>query len=87
MVHFKINAPPAVTEDVKELAADVGEDAVAELEEAKEGQQTTLVGRFGVESQVSVGETAEVAVDTRALHFFDPESGLGIYDEMKGDTQ
>jgi multiple sugar transport system ATP-binding protein len=87
MVHFKINAPPAVTEDVKELAADVGEDAVAELEEAKEGQQTTLVGRFGVESKVSVGETAEVAVDTRALHFFDPESGFGIYDEMKGATQ
>jgi multiple sugar transport system ATP-binding protein len=87
VVHFKINAPPAVTEDVKELAADVGEDALAELEEAKEGQQTTLVGRFGVESKVSAGETAEVAVDTRALHFFDPESGFGIYDEMKGATQ
>jgi len=87
VVHFKINASPAVTEDVKELAADVGEDALAELEEAKEGQQTTLVGRFGVESKVSAGETAEVAVDTRALHFFDPESGFGIYDEMKGATQ
>jgi multiple sugar transport system ATP-binding protein len=87
MVHFKVNVPPAVTEDVKELAADVGEDAVAELEEAREGQQTTLVGRFAVESRVREGETAEVAVDTRALHFFDPDSGLGIYDETKGATQ
>jgi multiple sugar transport system ATP-binding protein len=87
MVHFKVNVPPAVTEDVKELAADVGEDAVAELEEAREGQQTTLVGRFAVESRVRERETAEVAVDTRALHFFDPDSGLGIYDETKGATQ
>jgi multiple sugar transport system ATP-binding protein len=87
MVHFKVDAPPAVTEDVKELAADVGEDAVAELEEAREGQQTILVGRFAVESRVRAGETAEAAVDTRALHFFDPDSGLGIYDETKGATQ
>jgi multiple sugar transport system ATP-binding protein len=87
MVHFKIDAPPAVTEDVKELAADVGEDAVAELEEAREGQQTILVGRFAVESRVRSGETVEAAVDTRALHFFDPDSGLGIYDETKGATQ
>ena len=86
MVHFKVDAPPAMTEEVKELAADVGADAVAELE-ASQGQHTTLVGRFGVESRVNDGETAEVAVDTRALHFFDPESGLGIYDETKGATQ
>jgi hypothetical protein len=26
------------------------------------------------------GETATVAVDTRRIHFFDPESGLAIYD-------
>jgi hypothetical protein len=28
----------------------------------------------------------EVAVDSRALHFFDPETGMGIYDgtEEKG---
>jgi multiple sugar transport system ATP-binding protein len=87
MVHFKINAPPALTEEVKELAADVGEVAVSGLEDARAEQQTTLVGRFGVESRVKDGETAEVAVDTRALHFFDPESGLGIYDEPKGATQ
>ena len=87
MVHFKINAPPALTEEVKELAADVGEVAVTGLEDARAEQQTTLVGRFEVESRVKAGETTEVAVDTRALHFFDPESGLGIYDEPKGATQ
>jgi multiple sugar transport system ATP-binding protein len=87
MVHFKINAPPALTEDVKELAADVGDDAIAELEEASAEQQMNMVGRFAVESRVREGETAEVAVDTRALHFFDPDSGIGIYDERKGATQ
>jgi multiple sugar transport system ATP-binding protein len=87
MVHFKVNAPPALTEDIKELAADVGEDVVAELEEASAEQQTMMVGRFSVESRVREGETSEVAVDTRALHFFDPDSGQGIYDETKGATQ
>jgi multiple sugar transport system ATP-binding protein len=84
MVHFTVDAPPALTEDVKELAADVGEDAVSNLEEAGAQQQTTVVGRFSADSRVDVGETTEVAVDVRGLHFFDPETGLGIYDETKG---
>jgi multiple sugar transport system ATP-binding protein len=79
MVHFTVDAPPALTEDVRELAQDIGDERA--VQEAAEGtQQTTMVGRFGARSGVRVGETAEVAVDTRALHFFDPESGLGIYD-------
>jgi multiple sugar transport system ATP-binding protein len=79
MVHFTIDAPPAITEDVRELAQDIGDErAVQEASEAP--GQTTMVGRFGARSKVRVGETAEVCVDTRSLHFFDPETGLGIYD-------
>jgi multiple sugar transport system ATP-binding protein len=78
MVHFSIDATPALTEDVRELARDVGDDRT--VQQAEEGGGATLVGRFGARSRVRVDETVDVAVDTRALHFFDPESGLGIYD-------
>jgi multiple sugar transport system ATP-binding protein len=87
MVHFTVDARPALTEDVRELARDVGDDRI--LQEEEEAGETTMVGRFGARSRVQVDETAEVAVDTRALHFFEPESGLGIYGETtnsgKGD--
>jgi multiple sugar transport system ATP-binding protein len=84
MAHFTVDAPPALTEDVRELAQDVGDERAVEQHE--DAQHTTMVGRFGARSQVKQGETAEVCVDTRALHFFDPETGLGIYDDKeKGD--
>jgi multiple sugar transport system ATP-binding protein len=84
MVHFTINARPALTDDVRELAADTGDErAVQELDKGG-AEQATMVGRFGARSRVRVGEAAEVAVDTRALHFFDPDTGLGIYDQSKG---
>jgi multiple sugar transport system ATP-binding protein len=73
MVHFTIDARPALTEDVRELARDVGE-------EVEESATATMVGRFGPRTSVREGGTAEVAVDTRALHFFDPDTGAGIYD-------
>jgi multiple sugar transport system ATP-binding protein len=84
MVHFTVDAPPALTEDVRELAKDAGDERAVQDEGARE---TTMVGRFGARSSVRAGETAEVAVDTRALHFFEPDSGLGIYDsEGKGGS-
>jgi multiple sugar transport system ATP-binding protein len=80
MAHFVVDAPPALTDDVQELREDVGDArAVGDLEPGGAGG-ATMVGRFGARSRVREGEIAEVAVDTRALHFFDAETGLGIYD-------
>jgi multiple sugar transport system ATP-binding protein len=80
LVHFTVEAKPAVTEDVRELARDVGDESAVEAR--AEDTHTTLVGRFGPRSQVRVGDVMEVAVDTRSLHFFDPESGIAIYKEQ-----
>jgi multiple sugar transport system ATP-binding protein len=76
LIHFAIDAPPAFTADVKELAEDVGDDRA---EAHARTRSAVLVGRFGARSRLKSGELAEVAVDTRQLHFFDAETGLGIY--------
>jgi multiple sugar transport system ATP-binding protein len=79
IVYVQTDAKPAVTEDVKELARDAGalEPAAAAL---AEGDGAAIIGRFGARSKARPGETAEIAVDVDGLHFFDPETGLGIYD-------
>jgi multiple sugar transport system ATP-binding protein len=86
MVHFRVNAAPALTEEVQELAEDAGTTA-----EALGGGRSSsvVVGRFDPDSKVREGQTADIAVDTRALHFFDTETGTAIYDdptEPKGAT-
>jgi multiple sugar transport system ATP-binding protein len=82
MIHLEVDAPAAVTDEVRELAEDVGGEAPAQ-----DRPQTTVVGRFSARSQVRQGAAVEVAVDTANLHFFDPGTGLGIYaDEAKGAT-
>jgi multiple sugar transport system ATP-binding protein len=83
MVHFRTDATQAVTDETRELQKDVG---APEAPTAVDSSGATLVGRFGARSAVGEGKSVEVAVDTRALHFFDPETGLGIYeaDTTKG---
>jgi multiple sugar transport system ATP-binding protein len=77
MIHVDVEARQAVTDAVRELAADAGADA----DELDAGENATIVGRFDAHSRVRTGERVEIAVDTRSLHFFDPETGLGIYDD------
>ena len=78
-VHFTIAAAQAVSEHVRELAEDVGDDrAVGQLAAGLEPNEGSLVGRFSPRTRVREGEALEVVVDQRTLHFFDPETGLAI---------
>jgi multiple sugar transport system ATP-binding protein len=80
MVHFAVEAPPAITDEVRELARDAGTEGMGTPSQ-EEGNRTIMVGRFGARSKATKGEPIKVAVDTRSLHFFEPETGLGIYDD------
>jgi len=79
VAHFEVDAPPALTEDVRELARDVGQEATVAA--ASEPSKTMMVGRFGPRSRVRTGDVVDVAVDLRTVHAFDYETGLGIYNE------
>jgi len=79
LMHFSVAATPAITDDLRELAEDVGDDRAGQLGGARP-DSAQLVGRFSPESRVREGDEIEVAIDARSLHFFDAESGLAIYD-------
>ncbi|MGN6798405.1 MAG: ABC transporter ATP-binding protein, partial [Gaiellaceae bacterium] len=79
MAHFAIKGAHAETDETRELAQDAGAGDEGSQVGVREGE-AVIVGRFGARSRVAQGESVEAVVDTRALHFFDPESGIGIYD-------
>jgi multiple sugar transport system ATP-binding protein len=84
VAHFTVDAPPALTEDVRELARDVGQESAVRQSAAEGENETVMVGRFGPRSRIASGQTIDVAVETGALHFFDLETGLGIYGHESG---
>jgi multiple sugar transport system ATP-binding protein len=76
MVHFTVDgAQPPSADEVRELESDTGADS-----DVLATDDALFVGRFGAKAHVTEGHAVEVAVDTTALHFFDPDTGLGIYD-------
>jgi multiple sugar transport system ATP-binding protein len=76
-VHFGSGGRPVRGEDV---AAAIGEEAIEATQEQIKGKGSLFVARVGRTSRVREGEQVELLVTTRRLHFFDPETGLGIYD-------
>jgi multiple sugar transport system ATP-binding protein len=79
LLHFDLDTPVVLTEDVKELAADAGEE-VENLEQRAEQGTSHFVAEVDPKSSVASGEMADLVIDATQVHFFDPETGLGIYD-------
>jgi multiple sugar transport system ATP-binding protein len=72
LVYFATEATRVVSSAV---AADAGEDAEVQLGGDDEGEPTThLVARVSPRTRIAVGNEIELAVDTRRLYFFDPET-------------
>jgi multiple sugar transport system ATP-binding protein len=66
MVHFQLDAPTVDSGDP---------DAVEEA-----GVTANTVGRFHPRSRARIGDTAEIAVTTENMHFFDRDTRLAIWD-------
>jgi multiple sugar transport system ATP-binding protein len=80
-IHFTARGVElADTEAIADLPRDTGTAGV----NADAG--ATLVGRFSAHSEVREGAAFDAVVDTGALHFFDPETGLGIYGPDEKET-
>jgi multiple sugar transport system ATP-binding protein len=84
LVHFMIQAPTVTTEDAKELAGDVGQEALEAVERSAEAGESRFLARLNPRTGARKGEPVELVVDVHRLHFFDPETGLGIYGGESG---
>ncbi len=78
LVHFKVAARQAATEDVRELVEDVGDDRALQQLSGSAPTEAQLVGRFDARTAIREGDAIDVAVNARALHFFDAATGHAI---------
>ncbi|MDX6427028.1 MAG: multiple sugar transport system ATP-binding protein, partial [Gaiellaceae bacterium] len=83
MAHFAIKGAHAETDETRELAQDIGGESTEQPIGVAENE-AVIVGRFGARSRIKQGEEVTAVVDTRALHFFDPQTGNGIYSSTEG---
>ena len=75
-VHFSVQASPVKLKEVEEA---VGAEAVAALGERVRHEGIPFIARAGRGSGAREGRRIDLVVNADRLHFFDPETGLGIY--------
>jgi multiple sugar transport system ATP-binding protein len=76
LIHFGIGAAPVRGEDV---AAAVGKEALEATAVQAREKGNVFVARIDRETRAAERERIELAVYTKRLHFFDPETSRGIY--------
>ncbi|CAN5128158.1 sn-glycerol-3-phosphate ABC transporter ATP-binding protein UgpC [soil metagenome] len=79
-VHFAVDAPRVLTEDTRELAQDLGVEAVLDLEKSAAETSATFVARVNPRTAARKGTELRLVVDTTRMHFFDPTTGAVIRD-------
>jgi multiple sugar transport system ATP-binding protein len=82
-VHFSVPAEAVTSKEVVEaLVSEAPEDAEARLAaERARGAGVSFVARLERTTGARERQPLELDVDVKRLHFFDPDTGLGIYDE------
>jgi multiple sugar transport system ATP-binding protein len=75
--HFRVDAPPVLTEDTRDLAVDKGLEE-HEVEGQAAATSSLFVARLNPRTTAVRGKPMELEVDVRRLHFFDPETGQAI---------
>ena len=80
-VHFEVDAPPVVTEETKEVAADRDAALAEQLSRDAHANRSRFVARVSPRTRARSGEPLELSVETRHLHFFDPETGNAVPSE------
>ncbi len=67
-IHFNLPVRCVITPDIEELLADRGEDA------SSLGEETEITAKVSSDMALNPGDVVKLTVDTRKLHFFDPDT-------------
>ena len=78
VVHFDVEALPAIIDAVREIAQDVDAAALDDLEHERELHRIPFAARFPATTAATPDETIEVGASPGSLYFFDPETGETI---------
>jgi multiple sugar transport system ATP-binding protein len=79
LIHIAVSAPPVLTDDTRELADDIGQEFLQTTEANAQTGRSVFLARLNPSTKAREGDPIELAVDVNRLHFFDPQTGLGIY--------
>jgi len=75
-LHFAVGAPPVRNEELRDV---VGEEALEAADEQTHHHGSPFIARVERGTAAREGDRVRLAVDTSRLHFFDLETGDGIY--------
>jgi multiple sugar transport system ATP-binding protein len=79
VVHFQIEAAPAVLPELEELTEHVDETTLlGAIDHERRLRRTAFVGRFAAETRVPENASVQIAVVPGALRFFDAETSQAV---------